>query len=391
VRVLVACSLGGAGHLHPLLPFLGAAQRRGDETLVVGPPALRAMVEETGFSFHAGAEPAEEEVAAIRDRLPTAPVAEASLLGNRELFGRLATTAMLPAMEQVCGAWRPDLVLREPCEYASAVVGSRRGIKTSQVAISLAAGEAGSIAMAAPALEEHRLGLVEELRRSPYLTRFPASLDPSPFPVTIRFRPPTAPAGATLPDWWKGSVAPCVYMSFGTVLGYMSIAGDVYRAVLKAAAGLDVRAVMTVGRQFDPSALGPIPDNVRVEAWVEQDDALAWADVVVCHGGSGTAFGAMAAGVPVVAVPLFADQFDNGRRIADAGAGVVVESRPGPAGRRRSPITTLDAPRIARGIETVLGHASYRSQARRVAAEIASALTVDEVLASLLSGAGIET
>jgi hypothetical protein len=27
MRVLAACSLGGAGHLHPLLPFLGAARR----------------------------------------------------------------------------------------------------------------------------------------------------------------------------------------------------------------------------------------------------------------------------------------------------------------------------------------------------------------------------
>jgi UDP:flavonoid glycosyltransferase YjiC (YdhE family) len=113
--------------------------------------------------------------------------------------------------------------------------------------------------------------------------------------------------------------------------------------------------------------------------------------VVLCHGGSGTAFGAMAAGVPVVAVPLFADQFDNGRRIADAGAGVVVEARPGPAGGERTPITALDAPRIARGIETVLGRASYRSRARRVAAEIVAAPTVDEVLDTLLSGAGIET
>ena len=210
VRVLVACSLGGAGHLHPLLPFLGAARRRGEETLVVGPPALRAMVEEAGFSFHAGAEPAEEDVAAIRERLPTAPAAEASLLGNRELFGRLATTAMLPAMEELCSAWRPDLVLRDPCEYASAVVGFRWGITTSHVAISLAGGEAGSIAMAAPALEAHRRGLAEELRASPYLTRFPASLDPSPFPLTIRYRPPTAAAGATLPEWRERSTAPRV-------------------------------------------------------------------------------------------------------------------------------------------------------------------------------------
>ena len=98
---------------------------------------------------------------------------EASVLGNRELFGRLATTAMLPHMERTFADWSPDVVLRDPCEYASAVVAGRLGIPTAQIAISVAEGEAASIGVAAPALEEHRAGLVEELWASPYLTRFP--------------------------------------------------------------------------------------------------------------------------------------------------------------------------------------------------------------------------
>jgi len=122
VRVLGACSIGGAGHLNPMLPMLDAAQRRGDEVLVVGPPSMQRQVAEAGYAFVAGGEPAESDVAPIRDRLPTAPADEASVLGNRELFGRLATHAMLPVMVQVIPDWCPDLVIREPCEYASAVV-----------------------------------------------------------------------------------------------------------------------------------------------------------------------------------------------------------------------------------------------------------------------------
>ena len=159
MRVLAACSLGGAGHLNPLLPFLAAARRRGDDVLVIGPPSMGGMVERAGYPFLAGAEPPEEAVATIRERLPVAPPLEASVLGNRELFGRLATTAMLPGMEHACAEWAPDLVLRDPCEYASAVVAGRLGIPTAQVAISLAQAEAGSIDVAAPALEQHRHGL----------------------------------------------------------------------------------------------------------------------------------------------------------------------------------------------------------------------------------------
>jgi UDP:flavonoid glycosyltransferase YjiC (YdhE family) len=386
MRVMAACSLGGAGHLRPLLPFLAAARRRGDETLVVGPPALREMVEGAGWPFRAGHEPPEAEVAPIRERLALVAPLEASILGNRELFGRLATRAMLRTMERTCRQWHPDVVVREPCEYASAIVASRREIPVAQVAISLAQGEAASIAVAAPALEEHRKGLVEELVASPYLTRFPPSLDPSPFPTTVRFREPSPPLSRPLPSWWGGSQAPLVYVTFGTVLGFMSIAAGVYRSAVQAMEGLPVRVLLTVGHQFDRSTLGPVPANVRVEEWVEQADVLPYVDAVVCHGGSGTIFGALAAGVPVVAVPLFADQFDNGRRIAEAGAGLVVEAQSDSTDGVRRVIAEKDAPRIAQGIETVLGGPSYRIQAQRIAAEIAAAPTVDEVLDGLLNG-----
>ena len=387
MRLLAACSLGGAGHLNPLLPFLAAAQRQGDETLVVGAPAIREMVELAGYPFRAGGEPPEAVVAPIRERLPVLPPRDASILGNRDLFGRLATTAMLPGMERTCAEWSPDLVLRDPCEYASAIVTRRLGIPTAQVAISLAEAEAASITAAAPALEEHQSGLVEELRASPYLTRFPASLDPSPFPTTVRFKDPGTALGRPLPDWWGGSEAPLVYVTFGTVLGHMSRAAGVYRAVMNAVKGLEVRVLLTVGRRFDRSSLGPIPANVRVEPWVDQADVVDQADLVVCHGGSGTAFGALAAGVPVVVVPLFADQFENGRRIADRGAGLVVEAKESTGAPLRRGIGEQDVPRITAGITSVLATSSYRRSARRIAAEMAATQTVDEILTALAAGA----
>jgi hypothetical protein len=325
-------------------------------------------------------------VSRIRKLLPVVAPLEASVLGNRDLFGQLATTAMLPAMERICREWRPDLVLRDPCEYASAVVAGRLGIPTAQVAISLAEGEAASIAVAAPALEGHRKGLVEELCASPYVTRFPASLDPSPFPDTLRFRERSPAAVHGLPDWWGGSKSPLVYITFGSVLGYMPIAAGVFRIALKAVESLPVRGLLTVGRQFDLSELGPVPANVRVEAWVEQADVFAQADVVVCHGGAGTAFGAVASGLPVLVVPVFADQFENGRRIAETGAGLVVQAEPEDGGELRHVIAEEDAPRITRGIEAMLHTDSYRSAAQRIAAEIAGAPTVDAVLNSLLAG-----
>jgi UDP:flavonoid glycosyltransferase YjiC (YdhE family) len=261
------------------------------------------------------------------------------------------------------------------------VAAARLGIPVAQVAIGLAEVEWDSIGIAAPALEAHRDGLTEELRRSPYLTRFPAALDASPFPGTRRYREPAAPHGV-LPAWWAGTDAPLVYVSFGTVLGRMSFAGEAYRAVIDAVAGLDARVLVTTGRGFDPARLSDVPGNVHVEAWVEQADVLGEAGLVVCHGGSGTTYGALAAGVPLVVVPVFADQFANAPKVAQAGAGIQVHTGQDSRGRRR-PVGREDTPRIRRAIETVLADGSYREAARAVAADMAAAPAIGTLLGQL--------
>src|SRR5262249_52436047 len=174
---------------------------------------------------------------------------------------------------------------------------------------------------ASPALEELRFGLTEVVRATPYVTRFPDVLDPSPFPVTIRVRETAAGSPHPLPRWWGDDDRPLVYVTFGTVLGHMTRAGDVFRLVLSAVGGAGARVLGAVGAAVDPAALGSLDPGIHVEQWVDQTDVLAEASVVVCHGGSGTTLGALAAGVPLVMVPQFADQFVNGERIASSGAG----------------------------------------------------------------------
>jgi UDP:flavonoid glycosyltransferase YjiC (YdhE family) len=85
-----------------------------------------------------------------------------------------------------------------------------------------------------------------------------------------------------------------------------------------------------------------------------------------------------------VVVPLFADQFENGRRVAAAGAGMIVEPEPGGDPGARTVITRSDAPRITDAISQVLNDASYQHTADAMAADMAATPTADEVLAALL-------
>jgi UDP:flavonoid glycosyltransferase YjiC (YdhE family) len=381
-RVLIAAT-GGTGHITPLLPFAEAFARRGDDVLLIGPPSLAKTVRDNGYQVRTGEAPDAGETAAIQDRMTKVPRAEASVLMEQEFFGRLSTTAMLPAMTETCREWRPDLILREPCEYSSAVVADRAGIRHAQVAISFAEIETDALELAAPVLPD---GLADRIRAVPFLTRFPASLDPSPFPVTRRFHEPPAEAGAPLPDWWNGDDRPLVYLTLGTMAGQLAVGAPAYRAALDAVAELPVRVLLTVGRTFDAATLGDVPANTHVAAWVPQADVLREAALVCCHGGSGTTFGTLAAGVPLVILPMFADQPANGRRLAAAGAGLMVEPLGGTddAMGRFGP---ADAPRIRAAIESVLSGNSFRTAAKRVADDMFGTPTVAELAATMTSNA----
>ena len=89
---------------------------------------------------------------------------------------------------------------------------------------------------------------------------------------------------------------------------------NAYRVLLEAV-GSSAREAgpLTTGPVMPREELGAIPDNVRVERFAPQVEIMPLTSAVVCHGGSGTLLSTLAAGCPVVVIPLFADQPANAR------------------------------------------------------------------------------
>jgi UDP:flavonoid glycosyltransferase YjiC (YdhE family) len=380
VRALFS-STRGAGHFNPLVPFARAFGRAGHEVLLAGPPDLAGPADAAGFEFWQFDPPPEDELGATWARVPELPPEEANEVVIGEIFGRLNTTAGLPRLRAACEEWRPDAVLRDPNEYGSALAAELHDTPHGRVAIGLASSEELALGIAAGAIDAIRQaeGLppdpgADVLRRSPYLSVFPQTLDEGAQPDTRRFHDPAwdQPSGE-LPDWWPGREDdPLVYVTFGSVAGSFAQALPVYDAAMRAVAELPVRVLLTVGRDLDLDALPDLPDNLRVERWVPQQNVLGHAAAAVVHGGSGSTLGAIAAGVPLVVVPLFADQPQNARRVAEVGAGVAVEPN------REDADATIRLLRDA--IRTVLDEPSYGQRARALADELRAEAPVDEVV-----------
>jgi UDP:flavonoid glycosyltransferase YjiC (YdhE family) len=384
VRVLFT-STQGAGHYQPLVPFIEGCLRLAHDVHVVVPPELDETLAASGYPYTLGADPAPEELGAIWGSVRNVPVEEARRIVLGELFGRLKTAGMLPAVRGVAASWHPQLIVREAQEYAGAVVAEEIGRPHVRVAVSLAQLEAVSLREAAPALEGFRPGLDERIAASPYLSSFPASLDPAPFDPVTRVRDSTVgPPAEALPDWWEDRDAPLVYVTFGTVLGGMAEASASFGVVVEALAELPVRVLLTTGRAIDPAALGTLPPSVHAERWIPQASVLGHAAVVVCHGGSGTTLGALGAGVPLVIVPLFADQRSNAAAVESAGAGIAVEPI-GAAATATIRVLTRedDEERIWDAVATVLADPSYREAAARIAEAQRAVASVDSVLEEL--------
>ena len=193
----------------------------------------------------------------------------------------------------------------------------------------------------------------------------------APRPRNARFlrHTSTVAPGARLPGWVdRLPDRPTVLASLGTVF---NTTPGVLEAIVEALAEEPVNVVVAIGRDQDPGRFGPQPEGVRLEAYVPQPLVLAHCDAFVTHGGFNSVKEALSSAVPMVVVPISADQPYSAERCVDLG----VARRLGPDDR------TPD--RIRRAVRQVLAEPSYRTNARAFQAEM-MALPGPEEMVELL-------
>jgi MGT family glycosyltransferase len=126
--------------------------------------------------------------------------------------------------------------------------------------------------------------------------------------------------------------------------------------IIDAVSTLPVRAVVTTGPAIDPGDLVAAGD-VRVVRSAPHGALIDQAATVVTHCGHGTTLKSLAAGVPMVCIPMGRDQDDTAARVVHHGAGV-----------RLSPTASAGAIRDA--VTKVLKRKEYRAAAKKIATAI---------------------
>jgi MGT family glycosyltransferase len=155
------------------------------------------------------------------------------------------------------------------------------------------------------------------------------------------------------PPWPEDDRRPLVVVGFSTTFQNQA---PVLRRVVAALSALPVRALVTLGRAVDPHEVAS-SGNVTVVGSVPHQSVLPQASLVVSHCGHGTTMKALAAGVPLVCMPMGRDQNDTAARVVAAGVGVRL--RP-----------SASATRIGRAVTRVLGDDRFHTSAAHLATAI---------------------
>jgi len=379
MRVLVSTT-AGSGHFGPLVPFAAACRDAGHDVRVAAPASFASAVTRAGFEHARFPDVPPDVMGPIFGRLPELPPGEADRVVVTEIFGRLDAQAALPALRALVEEWRPDVVLRESCEFGSLAAAEAAGVPHVQVSIGIGSMSRYLMGLVAEPLAELSVlaGLPEDgamaaMISSPGFTSVPAELDGDGGGSPTgdggesgrfwRFRDRTlATGGGSLPPSWGDQDHPLVYVTYGSVAGTLPPFVPLYAATLDVLASAAVRVLMTTG-DGDDGVVPPerVPANAHVERWWPQTDVMHHAAAVVGHGGFGTTMLALAAGRPQVVLPLFAfDQTVNAERVAAIGAGIHLEG--GPAA----------VPAIPDAVADVLANPRYAASAAGVAADIAA-------------------
>ena len=367
-----------SGHFHPLVPLARALQQAGHEVAFATAKDFGPTVEHNGFQHLPagdvlGGPPGAMSDSAMAERLKqfSGMTPDMRLKVMARVFVGKYAALMVPELLQAASQWRPDVLVRGTMEFGAPVVARRLGVPCASIQVGangprdfLQEGEMVQQLNALRALVQLPPGAPEELLFDDlHLCFAPPSFlgKDSGTPTTHYLQSALFDQSGDerLPEWTQrlGQGRPVVYATMGTVVNKVQ---NPLRTLLEGLREEPVDLVMTVGRDKDPEAFGPQPPHIHVERYIPQTLLFPRCDLAILHGGYNSVTSALSHGLPLIVMPVGADQPMNAARCQELGVAQVLHPL------EATPTQLRDA------VREVLSNPSYREAARRYQQESAS-------------------
>ncbi|RDH77022.1 UDP-glucuronosyltransferase [Mycolicibacterium moriokaense] len=332
----------GGGNIPPQVAVARALQARGADITVVGHRGIRERVQAAGLSFEAFSDGTHFDPTIRRSSIMAS-------FARVSADGRFARSVVDAARRHGADAVVVDMIL------SASIPGIAREIPTAvfvhcfyRAVQDLAAGPVGGLLRLRgtdPLGAEHT-GLLQVVSAR-------ADLDP------VLGTPELCHTGVV----WQGvprAATPARIPRILVSLSTNAFAGQrrMLQNILDAVAPLPVDVTVTVGPSIAASGLR-IPANTSMHEWLDHDDVLATASLVIGHGGHSTAMRALSFGVPMVVLPAnrLIDQKRVGAALESAGAGVMLPKYARPQ-------------RIRSAVQAMLNDGGYRRAAGHLGEQI---------------------
>ncbi len=136
----------------------------------------------------------------------------------------------------------------------------------------------------------------------------------------ILFEPP-----ARLPPWFDelDDGTPNIYLTMGST----GLLNGVLRRTFDALGRTPFRFLLTTGGQVGDEVLAHAPSNFRVSTYAPGSALAKKSKALIFHGGNGTMYQGLAAGIPMIALPSHLEQELNFRCALQKGFGIQLHAR----------------------------------------------------------------
>ncbi len=301
----------GGGNVPPQRALARELIRRGHDVHVLTHNSVARIVESDGAKFHA------LKTAPQWDgSMPHATGAELEFIVN----GVSGSTAFASDFLTLHDALRPNINVIDVMLFTTIGMATKRGlpfITLNHLAWNLQGRATTGLGHLAKEHTGH--AFFELLDRAPMVlaTTYPEFGTATQVPPHVHFVGPIREPVAAPPWPRRFPDRPFVLVSLSSVFQEQQ---GTLQSVCEALAPLPLEVLVTTGRGVSPDAL-PSTDNLEARSFIQHDAVLPSVDLVITHGGLGTAMFSAGAGVPMLLLPNGRDQSDNAERVEALGFG----------------------------------------------------------------------